>query len=133
MGEGMASSLGLNYSATVALGLVLVAVTVSATVITVGAIPFVGLVVPNLVALHYGDNLGRTLPLVALGGASLLLACDVLGRLLIHPFEVPIGLTAVSYTHLDVYKRQVRSAGGCAARRRRDQRSAAHQLSLIHI
>lgn len=94
MGEGMASSLGLNYSATVALGLVLVAVTVSATVITVGAIPFVGLVVPNLVALHYGDNLGRTLPLVALGGASLLLACDVLGGLLIHPFEVPIGLTA---------------------------------------
>lgn len=94
MGEGMASSLGLNYSATVALGLVLVAVTVSATVITVGAIPFVGLVVQNLVALHYGDNLGRTLPLVALGGASLLLACDVLGRLLIHPFEVPIGLTA---------------------------------------
>lgn len=94
MGEGMASSLGLNYSATVALGLVLVAVTVSATVITVGAIPFVGLVVPNLVALHYGDNLGRTLPVVALGGASLLLACDVLGRLLIHPFEVPIGLTA---------------------------------------
>lgn len=94
MGEDMATSLGLNYSATVALGLMLVAVTVSATVITVGAIPFVGLVIPNLVALHYGDNLGRTLPVVALGGASLLLACDILGRLLIHPFEVPIGLTA---------------------------------------
>lgn len=94
MGEGMATSLGLNYSATVALGLMLVAITVGATVITVGAIPFVGLVIPNLVALHYGDNLGRTLPVVALGGASLLLACDILGRLLIHPFEVPIGLTA---------------------------------------
>ncbi len=93
MGEGMATSLGLNYPATVALGLMLVAVTVSATVITAGAIPFVGLVIPNLVALHYGDNLGRTLPIVALGGASLLLACDILGRLLIHPFEVPIGLT----------------------------------------
>ena len=94
MGEGMATSLGLNYPATVALGLMLVAITVGATVITVGAIPFVGLVIPNLVALHYGDNLGRTLPVVALGGASLLLACDILGRLLIHPFEVPIGLTA---------------------------------------
>lgn len=94
MGEGMAASLGLNYPATVALGLMLVAVTVSASVITVGAIPFVGLVVPNLVALRHGDNLGRTLPIVALGGASLLLACDILGRLLIHPFEVPIGLTA---------------------------------------
>jgi len=94
MGEDMAASLGLNYPATVALGLMLVAVTVSATVITVGAIPFVGLVVPNLVALHYGDNLSRTLPVVALGGASLLLVCDILGRVLIHPFEVPIGLTA---------------------------------------
>lgn len=94
MGEGMATSLGLNYPGTVALGLMLVAVTVSATVITVGAIPFVGLVVPNLVALHYGDNLGRTLPVVALGGASLLLACDIFGRLIIYPFEVPVGLTA---------------------------------------
>lgn len=94
MGEDMAASLGLNYPATVALGLMLVAVTVSATVITVGAIPFVGLVVPNLVALHYGDNLSRTLPVVALGGASLLLVCDILGRVLIYPFEVPIGLTA---------------------------------------
>jgi iron complex transport system permease protein len=54
----------------------------------------VGLVIPNLVALRYGDNLGRTLPVVALGGATLLLACDILGRLLIYPFEVPIGLTA---------------------------------------
>lgn len=96
MGEGMASSLGLNYAANAALGLILVAVTVSATVITVGAIPFVGLVIPNLVALHYGENLERTLPIVAVCGASLLLACDILGRLLIHPFEVPIGLTAGS-------------------------------------
>ncbi|NNB06774.1 iron chelate uptake ABC transporter family permease subunit [Pseudomonas fragi] len=96
MGEGMATSLGLNYPATVALGLLLVAVTVSASVISVGAIPFVGLVIPNLVALRYGDNLGRTLPIVALSGACLLLACDILGRVLIYPFEVPIGLTAGS-------------------------------------
>lgn len=94
MGEGMAASLGLNYSATVALGLMLVATTVAATVITVGAIPFVGLVIPNLVALYSGDNLSRTLPLVAIGGASFLLACDILGRLFVYPFEVPIGLTA---------------------------------------
>ena len=94
MGEGMATSLGLNYAATAALGLLLVAVTVAATVITIGSIPFVGLVIPNLVALYYGENLSRTLPIVALGGAALLLACDILGRLLIFPFEVPIGLTA---------------------------------------
>lgn len=94
MGEEMASSLGLGYAGTAALGLLLVAVTVATTVITVGAIPFVGLVVPNLVALRFGENLARTLPWVALGGAMLLLVCDIAGRLLMHPYELPIGLTA---------------------------------------
>ncbi|BCX51939.1 MULTISPECIES: ABC transporter permease [Comamonas] len=94
MGEDMATSLGLGYAATAIVGLVLVAFTVSATVIAVGAIPFVGLVVPQLIAMRCGENLRRTLPLVALGGASLLLACDIAGRLVMYPFEVPIGLTA---------------------------------------
>ncbi|MCH4244568.1 iron chelate uptake ABC transporter family permease subunit [Acinetobacter gerneri] len=94
MGEEAASSLGLNFKGMAALGLILVSVTVSATVITVGAIPFVGLVIPNLVALKYGENLSKTLPIIALGGACLLLICDIVGRLVIYPFEVPIGLTA---------------------------------------
>lgn len=94
MGEDIATSLGLGYAATAIIGLVLVALTISATVIAVGAIPFVGLVVPQLVAMRCGENLRRTLPLVALGGASLLLACDIAGRLVMYPFEAPIGLTA---------------------------------------
>ena len=94
MGEEMSTSLGLSYKGMATLGLILVSVTVSTTVITVGAIPFVGLVVPNLIALKYGENLAKTLPMVALSGASLLLICDIIGRLIIYPFEVPIGLTA---------------------------------------
>lgn len=94
MGEEMSASLGMSYASTAALGLMLVAVTVAASVITIGSIPFVGLVVPNLVALKYGENLSRTLPIVALGGACLLLFCDILGRLILFPFEIPIGLTA---------------------------------------
>ena len=94
MGEDIATSLGLGYAATAIIGLVLVALTISATVIAVGAIPFVGLVVPQMVAMRCGENLRRTLPLVALGGASLLLVCDIAGRLVMYPFEVPIGLTA---------------------------------------
>jgi len=94
MGQAMANSLGLNYAWVVGLGLVLISMTVSVTVITVGAIPFVGLVIPNLIALQAGDNLRQTLPLVALSGAILLLACDIVGRLIMYPFEVPIGLTA---------------------------------------
>ena len=94
MGKEIAGSLGLSYGTTVAIGLILVSVTVAVIVITVGAIPFIGLVVPNLVALRYGENLQQTLPIVAVGGASFLLICDIAGRLLIYPFEVPIGLTA---------------------------------------
>ena len=94
MGDEMSSSLGLNYAWMAALGLILVSITVAASVITVGAIPFVGLVIPNLVALRYGENLSRTLPIVAPGGACLVLVCDIIGRLLLYPFEVPVGLTA---------------------------------------
>ncbi|MEP3114657.1 iron chelate uptake ABC transporter family permease subunit [Nisaea sp.] len=93
MGQDMATSLGLSYPAMLTLSLFLVSITVAVTVITIGAVPFVGLVVPNLVALWLGDNLRRTLPVVAMGGATLLVACDILGRLIIYPFEVPIGLT----------------------------------------
>ncbi|WP_415359722.1 iron chelate uptake ABC transporter family permease subunit, partial [Escherichia coli] len=76
MGKEIAGSLGLSYGTTVAIGLILVSVTVAVIVITVGAIPFIGLVVPNLVALRYGENLQQTLPIVAVGGASFLLICD---------------------------------------------------------
>ncbi|NMS18873.1 iron chelate uptake ABC transporter family permease subunit, partial [Vibrio parahaemolyticus] len=94
MGEDVASNLGINIAFTAALGLMLVSVTVAITVVTVGAIHFIGLVIPNLVALKYGDHLKNTLPIVALGGASLLIFCDVIGRVVAFPFEVPIGLTA---------------------------------------
>ena len=93
MGEEASLSLGLSYRGMVVFGLVMVSATVAVTVIAAGTIPFIGLVVPNLVRLWRGDNLARALPLVALGGAALLLACDILGRLLIWPYEVPVGLT----------------------------------------
>lgn len=94
MGEEMARGLGLGWRGMVMASLLVVSVTVAATVVTVGAIPFVGLVVPNLVALWKGDNLVRTLPFVAGGGAGLLLVCDIVGRLVIRPYEVPVGLMA---------------------------------------
>ena len=56
-------------------------------------LPFLGLIIPNLVSIFQGDHLRRNLPLTALVGAVFLLACDIVGRLLIYPYEVPIGLT----------------------------------------
>lgn len=59
-------------------------------VVTLGAIPFVGLVVPNLVSRKMGDNLSETLPVTALTGAGLVLAADICGRTIGAPFEVPV-------------------------------------------
>ena len=42
-------------------------------------IPFLGLIVPNVVSPP-GDNMRRSLPWVALLGAGLVLACDIVGR-----------------------------------------------------
>src|SRR5699024_12388690 len=75
------------------LGLICVSLTVSAVMITAGSIPFLGLIVPNIVSLFYGDNLKRSLPITALLGAILLLFSDIVSRLIIYPYEVPIGLT----------------------------------------
>jgi iron complex transport system permease protein len=91
LGREASVGLGLNYGAMVALGLGIVAMVTAMVVVTVGMIPFVGLVVPNLVSRAMGDNLRRTLPLVALTGAGLVLVCDLLGRVLRYPYEIPVG------------------------------------------
>lgn len=89
MGRDFATNVGVNYSQLMALGVALVSLIVASVVVTAGVIPFIGLIVPNLVRAITGDNLRRAIPLVALGGAALLLAADLLGRLLIHPYEIP--------------------------------------------
>jgi iron complex transport system permease protein len=91
LGSDFATGLGLNYGRVVGLGLLIVALVTATVVVTCGVVPFLGLVVPNLVRLTIGDNLRRTLPWVALAGAALVLACDILCRLVIAPYEVPIG------------------------------------------
>jgi iron complex transport system permease protein len=91
LGEDQATSLGIDYRRTTQFGLVLVSVMSALSVVVVGLIPFVGLVVPNLVSRISGDNLRGTLPLVALGGAILVLASDILGRVIRFPYEIPVG------------------------------------------
>lgn len=93
MGENFSKNLGLNYRAVLNIGLFCVALTVSIVVLTVGSIPFLGLVIPNIVSILYGDNLRKTLPITAVFGAIFLLICDIIGRLIIYPFEIPIGMT----------------------------------------
>lgn len=91
MGEDFSKNLGVSYQRYLNLGLSIVALVTAVVVVTVGAIPFLGLVVPNVVTLIFGDNLRRVLPLTAVGGAVLVLVGDMVGRLLIFPYEIPIG------------------------------------------
>lgn len=91
LGREASLGLGLNYRAMEALGLGVVAMTTAVVVATVGMIPFLGLVVPNLVSRIMGDNLRLSLPYVAATGAGLTLACDLIGRLLRYPYEIPVG------------------------------------------
>lgn len=92
MGEEFAINLGLNYKHVVNIGLVIVACVTSVVILTVGTIPFLGLIIPNLVTIYLGDNLKKSLSHTALLGAVFVLACDILGRLVIFPYEISIGL-----------------------------------------
>lgn len=91
MGEQFATNLGLDHRRIVAGGLTIVALISAIVVVVIGAIPFVGLVVPNLVSMAVGDNARRALPWVAVTGAGLVVACDILGRVIRYPYEIPVG------------------------------------------
>lgn len=92
MGKAFATNLGLNYQQVLVLGVILVSVMSASVVMIVGQLPFLGLIVPNLVSLYFGDNLRRNIPLTALLGALIVLVCDLVGRTLIFPHEVPISM-----------------------------------------
>ncbi|EHK87373.1 ABC transporter permease [Saccharomonospora azurea] len=90
LGRDFAVNLGVHYDRVVTTGLVLISVITAVVVVSVGNIPFLGLVVPNLVTLMLGDNLRRVLPVTALAGAFFVLCCDVVGRTVRHPYEIPV-------------------------------------------
>ncbi|MGY1844464.1 ABC transporter permease [Modestobacter sp. SYSU DS0875] len=92
LGEEFATNLGLDYRRVVAVGMVIIAVITAAVVVTVGMIPFLGLVVPNIVSLIIGDNVRRAIPWVAGLGAVFVLACDLIARVVRFPYEIPLSV-----------------------------------------
>ena len=90
LGKDVATNIGVSYERVVLLGAALVAVATGVVTVVVGNLPFVGLVVPNVVALLRGDDLRSNLPWVCVLGVGLVTACDLVGRIVIAPFEVPV-------------------------------------------
>ncbi|ALE94220.1 iron ABC transporter permease [Arthrobacter alpinus] len=92
LGQEFTTNLGLNYNRIMMLGLVIVSLISAVVVVSVGAIPFLGLIVPNLVSMYFGDNVRRAIPWVAVFGAGFVLVCDIIGRTIRYPFEIPVGI-----------------------------------------
>ncbi len=93
MGKDFATNLGLNYDRVVNIGVSIVALATVIVVVTVGSIPFIGLIVPNLVAMYKGDNVNKSIFDIALVGSVFIFICDIIGRVVIYPYEFPIGVT----------------------------------------
>ncbi|MDR6692033.1 iron complex transport system permease protein [Microbacterium sp. 1154] len=92
LGRDIATSVGLDHTRVLLIGTGLVAVATGVTTVVVGFLPFLGLVVPNLVSMWRGDNARANLPWVCLGGVAIVVVCDVVGRVVRMPFEVPVSM-----------------------------------------
>lgn len=92
MGRDFSKNLGVPYNVVLFLGLTIAAMITAAIVVVVGSISYIGLIVPNVVAMFKGDKIRGTLVDTALFGALFVLACDMIGRVVIYPYELPIEL-----------------------------------------
>ncbi|MDK8828726.1 ABC transporter permease [Corynebacterium amycolatum] len=111
LGEDIATNVGLNYKRIVFLGTGLIAIATGLVTVVVGNLPFLGLVVPNIVSMFRGDDLRSNLPWVCLVGIAIVTVADLIGRVIIAPFEIPVSvilgiLGAAIFVYLIVERRR---------------------------
>lgn len=111
LGEDIATNVGLNYKRIVFLGTGLIAIATGLVTVVVGNLPFLGLVVPNIVSMFRGDDLRSNLPWVCLVGIAIVTVADIIGRVIIAPFEIPVSvilgiLGAAIFVYLIVERRR---------------------------
>lgn len=135
MGKDFSQNLGVSYNLVLFAGLTIAAMITASIVVVVGAISYIGLIVPNVVAMYKGDKIRGTLVDTALFGAIFVLVCDMIGRVVIFPYELPIELIvgvlgslifiALLFYRLKYGRKAIRLGGartsGCAAMRWAEQ------------
>lgn len=92
LGEEIATNVGLNYNRMVLIGTGLIAIATGVVTVVVGSLPFLGLIVPNVVSMFRGDDLRSNLPWVCLTGIAIVTICDLISRTIIAPFEIPVSV-----------------------------------------
>lgn len=114
LGEDVATSLGANYNKIIILGTGLIALAVGIVAAVIGNLPFLGLIVPNVVSMYRGDDLRTNLPWVCVSGMGAITICDIISRTIIMPFEVPVSLilgTVGSVTFIIILLRRRKQQG----------------------
>lgn len=92
MGHDFSKNLGVPYRFVLFSGLTIAALITASIVVIVGSVSYIGLIVPNVVAMFKGDKIRGTLADTALFGAIFVLVCDMIARVVIFPYELPIEL-----------------------------------------
>ena len=92
IGKDFSANLGLNREKITFIGLIIVSIITASIVVTIGTIPYVGLIIPNIVSIYKGDNMKKSLPDTAILGALFVLICDIAGRIVMYPYEVSISV-----------------------------------------
>lgn len=96
LGESEARHLGVDVQRTKWALIIIVAIAVASSVALAGVIGFVGLVVPHMLRMIIGPSHRRLLPCSALAGGLMLVAADIVARIVVSPAEMPVGvITAV--------------------------------------
>ncbi|WP_062516690.1 FecCD family ABC transporter permease [Demequina gelatinilytica] len=93
LGEDAARALGVRIGAIRTVIIVIVTLLAGAATAAAGPIVFVGLAVPHLARALVGASLPWLLAVSALGGAALVLVCDVIGRVVAPPGEIGVGIS----------------------------------------
>lgn len=92
LGEAVSTNLGLNYKRIILVGNILISLATGLVASVVGNVPFLGIIIPNLVSIYRGDNLRENLPYIALISMLVIIMADLISRTIIAPFEVPVSL-----------------------------------------
>jgi iron complex transport system permease protein len=92
LGDDVARSLGHPVLRTRVVGILAITLLAGGATAACGPIAFVGLVVPHVVRAFTGPDHRWLLPTSALAGAVLLVAADVVGRVVARPGELQVGI-----------------------------------------
>lgn len=92
LGDEISASLGIRVNLLRLVSLALASASAAAVVSFAGLLGFIGLIVPHIARRLYGASLGILIPSAAMIGAILAVTADLLGRIIISPSEIPVGI-----------------------------------------